>query len=113
MNASKEKAPCTAVTMQGRNDNVQEKHNIISQERQEGFRMAGALESLATEIEQTRQLVGLLVDSLEDEGKDSIRPARVKVYSDSLWVLFDHLGTLGDVANSEAAHYYQKGRDAQ
>ena len=68
---------------------------------------------LAPEIEQTRQLVGLLVDSLEDEGKDSIRPARVKVYSDSLWVLFDHLGTLGDVANSEAAHYYQKGRDAQ
>lgn len=57
--------------------------------------------------------MGLLVDSLEDEGKDSIRPARVKVYSDSLWVLFDHLGTLGDVANSEAAHYYQKGRDAQ
>lgn len=91
MNASKEKAPCTAATMQGRNDNVQEKYNIISQERQEGFRMAGALESLATEIEQTRQLVGLLVDSLEDEGKDSIRPARVKVYSDSLWVLFDHL----------------------
>lgn len=113
MNASKEKVPCTAATMQGRNDNAQEKYNIISQERQEGFRMAGALESLATEIEQTRQLVGLLVDSLEDEGKDSIRPARVKVYSDSLWVLFDHLGTLGNVANSEAAHYYQKGRDAQ
>lgn len=113
MNASKEKAPCTAATMQGRNDNAQEKYNIISQERQEGFRMAGALESLATEIEQTRQLVGLLVDSLEDEGKDSIRPARVKVYSDSLWVLFDHLGTLGNVANSEAANYYQKGRDAQ
>ena len=113
MNASKEKAPCTAATMQGRNDNAQEKYNIISQERQEGFRMAGALESLATEIEQTRQLVGLLVDSLEDEGKDSIRPARGMVYSDSLWVLFDHLGTLGNVANSEAAHYYQKGRDAQ
>lgn len=113
MNASKEKAPCTAATMQGRDNNVQEQYNTANQERQEGFRMAGALESLATEIEQTRQLVGLLVDSLEDEGKDSIRPARVKVYSDSLWVLFDHLGTLGDVANSEAAHYYQKGRDAQ
>lgn len=112
MNASKEKVPCTAATMQGRDNNVQEQYNTANQERQEGFRMAGALESLATEIEQTRQLVGLLVDSLEDEGKDSIRPARVKVYSDSLWVLFDHLGTLGDVANSEAAHYYQKGRDA-
>lgn len=108
MNASKEKAPCTAATMQGRNDNVQEQYNTANQERQEGFRMAGALESLATEIEQTRQLVGLLVDSLEDEGKDSIRPERVKVYSDSLWVLFDHLGTLGDVANSEAAHYCLK-----
>ena len=108
MNASKEKAPSTAATMQGRNDNVQEQYTTANQERQEGFRMAGALESLATEIEQTRQLVGLLVDSLEDEGKDSIRPARVKVYSDSLWVLFDHLGTLGDVANSEAAHYCLK-----
>lgn len=113
MNTGKEKTPCTAATMQGRDNNVQEQYNTISQEQQEAFRMAGALESLATEIEQTRQLVGLLVDSLEDEGKDSIRPARVKVYSDSLWVLFDHLGTLGNVANSEAAHYYQERRAAQ
>lgn len=95
MNTGKEKTPCTAATMQGRDNNVQEQYNTISQERQEAFRMAGALESL------------------EDEGKDSIRPARVKVYSDSLWVLFDHLGTLGDVANSEAAHYYQDRRAAQ
>ena len=113
MTSTTKRAPLEAATSKSAKDNVQEQYNTANQERQEGFRMAGALESLATEIEQTRQLVGLLVDSLEDEGKDSIRPARVKVYSDSLWVLFDHLGTLGDVANSEAAHYYQKERDAQ
>ena len=113
MTSTTKRAPPEAATSKSAKDNVQEQYTTANQERQEGFRMAGALESLATEIEQTRQLVGLLVDSLEDEGKESIRPARVKVYSDSLWVLFDHLGTLGDVANSEAAHYYQKGRDAQ
>ena len=62
MNTGKEKTPSTAATMQGRDNNVQEQYNTANQERQEGFRMAGALESLATEIEQTRQLVGLLVD---------------------------------------------------
>lgn len=108
MNASKEKAPCTAATMQGRNDNVQEKYNIISQERQEGFRMAGALESLATEIEQTRQLVGLLVENLDEEGQKEMRPERIKIYTASLWVLFDHLRTLRGVAESDAAYYYLK-----
>ena len=91
MNASKEKAPCTAATMQGRNDNVQEKYNIISQERQEGFRMAGALESLATEIEQTRQLVGLLVDRERFEQMWLIKKSHVILSAIEVVVLFTML----------------------
>lgn len=68
MNASKEKVPCTAATMQGRDNNVQEQYNTTSQERQEAFRLATALESLATDIEQAQQLVGLLAENLDEEG---------------------------------------------
>ena len=69
MNASKEKVPCTAATMQGRDNNVQEQYNTTSQERQEAFRLATALESLATDIEQAQQLVGLLAENLDEEGQ--------------------------------------------
>lgn len=50
--------------------------------------------------------MGLLVENLEQEGTDTMQPERVKVYSDCLWVLFDRLRTLEDVAQSEAAHTY-------
>ena len=64
------------------------------------------MECLGIELGQTRQLVGLLVENLEHEGTDTMQPERVKVYSDCLWVLFDRLRTLEDVAQSEAAHTY-------
>lgn len=70
------------------------------------FQAATALECLGIELGQTRQLVGLLVENLEQEGTDTMQPERVKVYSDCLWVLFDRLRTLEDVAQSEAAHTY-------
>lgn len=108
MNANKEKVPCTAATMQGRNDNVQEKYNTTSQERQEACRLASALESLATDIEQAKQLVGLLAENLDEEGQKEMRPARIKIYTASLWVLFDHLRTLQGVAESDVAYYYMK-----
>lgn len=108
MNASKEKAPCTAATMQGRDNNVQEQYNTTSQERQEAFRLATALESLATDIEQAQQLVGLLAENLDEEGRKEMRPERIKIYIASLWVLFDHLRTLRGVAESDAAYYYMK-----
>lgn len=108
MNASKEKAPCTAATMQGRDNNVQEQYNTTSQERQEAFRLATALESLATDIEQAQQLVGLLAENLDEEGRKEMRPERIKSYTASLWVLFDHLRTLRGVAESDADYYYLK-----
>lgn len=108
MNTSKEKVPCTAATMQGRDNNVQEQYNTTSQERQEAFRLATALESLATDIEQAQQLVGLLAENLDEEGRKEMRPERIKIYIASLWVLFDHLRTLRGVAESDAAHYYLK-----
>lgn len=52
--------------------------------------------------------MGLLVENLEQEGTDTMQPERVKVYSDCLWVLFDRLRTLEDVANSEACQFYGK-----
>ena len=110
----KKKAPLEAATSKSaKTEHIQEQDTTKIPAGQGLFQAATALECLGIELGQTRQLVGLLVENLEQEGKDSIRPERVKVYSDCLWVLFDHLGTLGNVANSEAAHYYQKGRDAQ
>ena len=108
MNTGKEKTPSTAATMQGRDNNVQEQYNTANQERQEGFRLASALESLATDIEQAQQLVGLLAENLDEEGQKEMRPARIKIYTASLWVLFDHLRTLRGVAESDAAYYYMK-----
>lgn len=108
MNASKEKVPCTAATMQGRDNNVQEQYTTTNQERQEAFRLATALESLATDIEQAQQLVGLLAENLDEEGRKEMRPERIKIYTASLWVLFDHLRTLRGVAESDAAYYYLK-----
>lgn len=37
-----------------------------------------------------------------------MRPERIKIYTASLWVLFDHLRTLRGVAESDAAYYYLK-----
>lgn len=108
MNTGKEKVPCTAATMQGRNNNAQEQYTTASQERQEACRMASALESLATDIEQAQQLVGLLAENLDEEGRKEMRPERIKIYTASLWVLFDHLRTLRGVAESDAAYYYLK-----
>ena len=102
------KAPREAATSKSAENNVQEQYNTTSQERQEAFRLATALESLATDIEQAQQLVGLLAENLDEEGQKEMRPERIKIYTASLWVLFDHLRTLRGVAESDAAHYYLK-----
>lgn len=100
----KEKAPGTAATVQGASkiEHIQGQDTTKTPEGQGLFQAASALECLGIELGQTRQLVGLLVENLEQEGTDTMQPERVKVYSDCLWVLFDRLRTLEDVANSEA-----------
>lgn len=65
----KKKAPLEAATSKSAENNVQEQYNTTSQERQEAFRLATALESLATDIGQVQQLVGLLAENLDEEGK--------------------------------------------
>ena len=103
----KEKAPSTAATMQGAYIEQNHKENTTKSPAGQGlFQAATALECLGIELGQTRQLVGLLVENLEQEGTDTMQPERVKVYSDCLWVLFDRLRTQEDVAQSEAAHTY-------
>ena len=104
----KKKAPSTAATMQGASkiEHNQEQDSTKIPAGQGLFQAATALECLGIELGQTRQLVGLLVENLEQEGTDTMQPERVKVYSDCLWVLFDRLRTLEDVAQSEAAHTY-------
>ena len=108
MTSTTKKAPLEAATSKSAENNVQEQYNTTSQERQEAFRLATALESLATDIGQVQQLVGLLAENLDEEGKKEMRPERIKIYTVSLWVLFDHLRTLRGVAESDAAHYYLK-----
>lgn len=104
----KKKAPSTAATMQGASkiEHIQGQDTTKPPAGQGLFQAATALECLGIELGQTRQLVGLLVENLEQEGTDTMQPERVKVYSDCLWVLFDRLRTLEDVAQSEAAHTY-------
>lgn len=104
----KKKAPSTAATMQGASkiEHIQGQDTTKTPAGQGLFQAATALECLGIELGQTRQLVGLLVENLEQEGTDTMQPERVKVYSDCLWVLFDRLRTLEDVAQSEAAHTY-------
>ena len=108
MTSTTKKAPLEAATSKSAENNVQEQYNTTSQERQEAFRLATALESLATDIEQAQQLVGLLAENLDEEGQKEMRPERIKIYTASLWVLFDHLRTLRGVAESDAAYYYLK-----
>lgn len=103
----KKKAPSTAATMQGAYIEQNHKEDTTKIPARQGlFQAETALECLGIELGQTRQLVGLLVENLEQEGTDTMQPERVKVYSDCLWVLFDRLRTLEDVAQSEAAHTY-------
>lgn len=108
MTSATKRAPLEAATSKSAKDNVQEQYTTANQERQEACRMASALESLATDIEQAQQLVGLLAENLDEEGQKEMRPARIKIYTASLWVLFDHLRTLRGVAESDAAYYYMK-----
>ena len=103
----KKKAPQEAATSKSANvEHIREQNTTKSPAGQGLFQAATALECLGIELGQTRQLVGLLVENLEHEGTDTMQPERVKVYSDCLWVLFDRLRTLEDVAQSEAAHTY-------
>lgn len=103
----KKKAPLEAATSKSaKTEHIQEQDTTKIPAGQGLFQAATALECLGTELGQTRQLVGLLVENLEQEGTDTMQPERVKVYSDCLWVLFDRLRTLEDVAQSEAAHTY-------
>lgn len=103
------KAPLEAATSKSAKAvHNQEQHTTKNPEGQGLFQAASSLESLGAELAQTKQLVGLLVENLEQEGADTMQPERVKVYSDCLWVLFDRLRTLEDVANSEACQFYGK-----
>ncbi len=103
----KKKAPLEAATSKSaKTEHIQEQDTTKIPAGQGLFQAATALECLGIEPGQTRQLVGLLVENLEQEGTDTMQPERVKVYSDCLWVLFDRLRTLEDVAQSEAAHTY-------
>lgn len=103
----KKKAPLEAATSKSANVEHNREQDTTKIPAGQGlFQAATVLECLGIELGQTRQLVGLLVENLEQEGTDTMQPERVKVYSDCLWVLFDRLRTLEDVAQSEAAHTY-------
>ena len=107
----KEKAPSTAATMQGAYIEQNHKENTTKSPAGQGlFQAATALECLGIELGQTRQLVGLLVENLEQEGTDTMQPERVGMYSDSLWVLADHLRTAKEAVQQDTARLYQERR---
>ena len=74
------------------------------------------LDSLGISPQDADKLQTIPYDQLRTAGEKAMaqaareaptmQPERVKVYSDCLWVLFDRLRTLEDVAQSEAAHTY-------
>ena len=107
MNAGKEKVPCPAATMQGRDNNVQEQYNTISQERQALFDAATALEVLGNQLHQTQHLFWLLCESLEEERRADLSQPRVEAYADALWVMLERLETIECTAYEKSDLVYQ------
>lgn len=107
MNTSKEKAPCTPATMQGRRNNVQEQYTTTNQERQALFDAATALEVLGNQLHQTQHLFWLLCESLEEEGRADLSQPRVEAYADALWVMLERLETIERSAYEKSDLVYQ------
>lgn len=107
MNASKEKAPCTPATMQGRRNNVQEQYTTTNQERQALFDAATALEVLGNQLHQTQHLFWLLCESLEEERRADLPQPRVEAYADALWVMLERLETIERSAYEKSDLVYQ------
>ena len=104
----KKKAPSTAATMQGASkiEHNQEQDSTKSGDWQ-GFSLATtSLEAASLGLTMAESLCTLLAQGMGEETGGPMQPERVKVYSGCLWVLFDRLRTLEDVAQSEAAHTY-------
>ena len=107
MNTSKEKVPCTAATMQGRDNNVQEQYTTANQERQALFDAATALEVLGHQLHQTQHLFWLLCESLEEERRADLSQPRVEAYADALWVMLERLETIERTAYEKSDLVYQ------
>lgn len=107
MNTSKEKAPCTPATMQGRRNNVQEQYTTTNQERQALFDAATALEVLGNQLHQTQHLFWLLCESLEEERRADLPQPRVEAYADALWVMLERLETIERSAYEKSDLVYQ------
>ena len=107
MAQTKERAPLEAATSKSAENNVQEKNNIISQERHALFDAATALEVLGNQLHQTQHLFWLLCESLEEERRAHLPQPRVEAYADALWVMLERLETIERTAYEKSDLVYQ------
>lgn len=103
----KKKAPLEAATSKSANVEHNREQDTTKTGDWQGFSLATtSLEAASLGLTMAESLCTLLAQGMGEETGGPMQPERVKVYSDCLWVLFDRLRTLEDVAQSEAAHTY-------
>ena len=112
----KEKAPNTAATVQGarKMEHIQGENTTKSPAGQGLFQAASALDDLGTQLSVALGLLNLVADSLElaphPEGSRMVLADTLTMYTDSLWVLADHLRTAKEAVQKDTARLYQERR---
>lgn len=104
---NKKKAPQEAATSKSANVEYNREQDTTKTGDWQGFSLATtSLEAASLGLTMAESLCTLLAQGMGEKTGGPMQPERVGMYSDSLWMLFDRLRTLEDVAQSEAAHTY-------
>jgi hypothetical protein len=108
----KEKAPNTAATVQGaRKMEYIQGENTTKSPAGQGFVLAvTSLEAASLGLTMAESLCTLLAQGMGEETSGPMQPERVGMYSDSLWVLADHLRTAKEAVQQDTARLYQERR---
>lgn len=107
----KKKAPLEAATSKSANvEHIQEQDTTKGGDWQ-GFVLAvTSLEAASLGLTMAESLCTLLAQGLGEETSGPMQQERVGMYSDSLWVLADHLRTAKEAVQQDTARLYQEGR---
>ena len=80
----------------------------------QGFVLATtSLEAASLSLTMAESLCTLLAQGMGEETGGPMQPERVGMYSDSLWMLADHLRTAKEAVQRDTARLYQERRRAQ
>lgn len=69
-----------------------------------------SLEAASLGLTMAESLCTLLAQGMGEETSGPMQPERVGMYSDSLWVLADHLRTAKEAVQKDTARLYQERR---